>query len=359
MSNAYRTYDVFTPGEEPFTGNPLALFLDATNFSESLMLKIAQEFNLSETCFIKHVDNLHQDEPSDGLAQNPRALQRRLSQPGFGTSVIPPPEYALHIFTTRGELPFAGMLSLLSTQTPLEWFSEILRKLCCTIGHPVIGAAHYLGDAGLLGKLKDGDVRRLLVAAGVVDLRYRLKKNGRVDTVELAAPAPPQFEEAGIPLSTIAAMVSLAEHDVIMTDALRPMFVSCGSPYLLIPVAGAEALSRVCPDNALRERAVSGVCMYSTRVVHHAGIGWLWRWCGSDRSASTCLNCRAADVPAHQHGVYLCQAVLLCPAGRWRHRGADVPRPRCRACRGPGDRGGGVVPGGVSDAARLRARGRA
>jgi predicted PhzF superfamily epimerase YddE/YHI9 len=111
MSNAYRTYDVFTPGEEPFTGNPLALFLDATNFSESLMSKIAQEFNLSETCFIKPVaHNLHEDEPSDGLPHNPKTLQRRLSQPGFGTSVIPPPEYALRIFTTRGELPFAGML---------------------------------------------------------------------------------------------------------------------------------------------------------------------------------------------------------------------------------------------------------
>lgn len=54
MSGSYRTYDVFT--DTPFSGNQLALFPDAEGFSEDLMQKIAKEFNLSETCFVKPLD---------------------------------------------------------------------------------------------------------------------------------------------------------------------------------------------------------------------------------------------------------------------------------------------------------------
>lgn len=46
----YEQWDVFT--QTRLTGNPLAVFLDATGFSDAQMLAIARETNLSETTFI-------------------------------------------------------------------------------------------------------------------------------------------------------------------------------------------------------------------------------------------------------------------------------------------------------------------
>ncbi len=42
--------DVFT--EEPFAGNPLAVFPEAKGLTDDEMMKIAREMNLSETVFV-------------------------------------------------------------------------------------------------------------------------------------------------------------------------------------------------------------------------------------------------------------------------------------------------------------------
>lgn len=83
----YEIVDVFT--EVPFTGNPLAVVLDAESLSTDQMQMLAGEFNLSETAF-----------PLPSTAA----------------------DYRLRIFTPRAELPFAG--------------------------HPSIGAAHTLARLG-------------------------------------------------------------------------------------------------------------------------------------------------------------------------------------------------------------------
>lgn len=46
----YEQWDVFT--QTRLTGNPLAVFLDATGFTDAQMLAIARETNLSETTFV-------------------------------------------------------------------------------------------------------------------------------------------------------------------------------------------------------------------------------------------------------------------------------------------------------------------
>ena len=46
----YRIVDVFTT--EPLAGNPLAVFMDASQVDERLMQKIAREMNLAETTFV-------------------------------------------------------------------------------------------------------------------------------------------------------------------------------------------------------------------------------------------------------------------------------------------------------------------
>jgi len=67
--------DVFA--EEKFSGNQLAVFRSAGDFSSDLMQRIAKEMNFSETTFVMS------DEPRDG---------------GFD----------VRIFTPETELPFAG-----------------------------------------------------------------------------------------------------------------------------------------------------------------------------------------------------------------------------------------------------------
>ena len=46
----YLTFDVFT--DRPFGGNQLAVIPDATGLDESLLQRIAAEFNYSETTFL-------------------------------------------------------------------------------------------------------------------------------------------------------------------------------------------------------------------------------------------------------------------------------------------------------------------
>lgn len=71
---AMEVWDVFT--DRPLTGNPLAVFFDASRLTEAQMRALARETNLSETTFILGHD----------------------SQRG----------YAVRIFTPVEELPFAG-----------------------------------------------------------------------------------------------------------------------------------------------------------------------------------------------------------------------------------------------------------
>ncbi len=75
MQRRYFTLDVFT--NQPFTGNPLAVVLEADGLDAVRMRAIAGEFNLSETVFVLP----------------PRRPQHRA---------------ACRIFTPKRELPFAG-----------------------------------------------------------------------------------------------------------------------------------------------------------------------------------------------------------------------------------------------------------
>jgi len=49
---SYRILNVFTDGDNPFSGNPLCVFEDAAGLSENDMQDLARQLNLSETTFI-------------------------------------------------------------------------------------------------------------------------------------------------------------------------------------------------------------------------------------------------------------------------------------------------------------------
>lgn len=83
----FKQVDVFSP--EPLMGNPLAVVLGADDFSDERMATFARWTNLSETTFV---------------------LQPR----------HPDADYRVRIFTTLGELPFAGHPTLGSCHAWLE-----------------------------------------------------------------------------------------------------------------------------------------------------------------------------------------------------------------------------------------------
>lgn len=82
MKHTFYQVDVFcTAAHSPFTGNPVAVVLDAQSLSTEQMQTFARWTNLSETTFVTY-------------------------------EAARPQEYTVRIFTPGGELPFAGHPSL-------------------------------------------------------------------------------------------------------------------------------------------------------------------------------------------------------------------------------------------------------
>jgi trans-2,3-dihydro-3-hydroxyanthranilate isomerase len=127
QSLPYAVIDVFT--DKPFSGNPLAVVLDAEGLSTEQMQQIAGEFNLSETAFpLRPTD----DERSEGA------------------------DYTLRIFTPDVELPFAGHPSVGSAW----WLAQL--------GRIERGVVHQRCGAGLLPIDVDEQSARLTGGAASV-----------------------------------------------------------------------------------------------------------------------------------------------------------------------------------------------
>jgi trans-2,3-dihydro-3-hydroxyanthranilate isomerase len=80
--------DVFT--NQPFAGNPLAVFPEAEGLTDEQMMKIAREMNLSETVFV-----LRPEQTADSKQQTAGSDQQSVLR-------------RLRIFTPIREIPFAG-----------------------------------------------------------------------------------------------------------------------------------------------------------------------------------------------------------------------------------------------------------
>src|SRR6266481_5706684 len=131
MRLQFETVDVFT--SDQFSGNPLAVVLNAEVLSTEQMQSIAAEFNLAETtCVLPHKDSAHSAE--------------------------------VRIFTPRAEMPFAG--------------------------HPNIGTAFVLARAGIsYGRPVDGDSVIFEEKAGLVPIEI-LRDGATVVGARLASPQP-------------------------------------------------------------------------------------------------------------------------------------------------------------------------
>jgi trans-2,3-dihydro-3-hydroxyanthranilate isomerase len=183
MRHRFLTADVFT--DQIFGGNQLAVFPDGRGLETGQMQRTAREFNFSETVFV-----LPPDSPTH---------TRRL-----------------RIFTPQEEIPFAG--------------------------HPTIGTAFVLASIGDL-RLEEEWTRIVFEeGAGPVPVRIRAP-GGRPVFSQLVAPRPPEFGPPPPARADLAAMLSLDPVD-LLDEPQGPQGVSCGLPFLLIPLVNRDAVQR-------------------------------------------------------------------------------------------------------------------
>jgi trans-2,3-dihydro-3-hydroxyanthranilate isomerase len=203
----YLTADVFT--DRAFGGNQLAVFPDASSIPEALLQSIAREFNYSETTFVFP--------PTDG-----RHTRR------------------LRIFTPATEMPFAG--------------------------HPTLGAAHVLAATGELALT--GEETRFVFEeqAGLISVVIRALP-GAALFQQLSAPRLPEIGPPPPPRDRVAEALSL-EADALRDGAWAPQAVSCGFPFLFVPLRDRAAVARARVrldvwDTVLKDQWASALFVFS------------------------------------------------------------------------------------------------
>jgi trans-2,3-dihydro-3-hydroxyanthranilate isomerase len=179
----YLTADVFT--DVPFGGNQLAIFPDARGIPEHRLLDVTREFNYAETTFVFP--------PSD-----PRWTRR------------------VRIFTPGGEVPFAG--------------------------HPTVGTAHALAETGEIALTGETTHIVLEEKVGPVPVAIRAR-NGTPVFAQLSVAKLPEVLAPPPPREALAASLSL-DVDELLGDAWAPQTVSCGLPFLFVPLRDRSAVAR-------------------------------------------------------------------------------------------------------------------
>ena len=188
MPYAFHTADVFT--DRLYGGNPLAVVPDARGLSDEQMQAIAHEFNYSETVF-----------------------------------VFPPKQSAntrsVRIFTPGAELPFAG--------------------------HPTVGCAFVLAAIGDIPL--NGDETRIVLEEGVGPIPVLIRaRDGKPIFSQLTAAKLPEINDPPPPPETLCEILSLEPSHIVADDMIEPEAVSCGVPFLFIPIKKPEMLSWVKVD---------------------------------------------------------------------------------------------------------------
>jgi len=199
MAYRFLTADVFT--SEMFGGNQLAVLPDARGLSTDQMQAIAREFNYAETTFV-----LPPEQPERGHTRRVR------------------------IFTPGAEIPFAG--------------------------HPTVGTAFALAAVGEIAL--EGDTTRVVFEEGVGPVPVVIRAEGGRPTFSQLSVA--QLPEVGPPppdLGTLAEILSLREEDFVGGDYM-PQGVSCGLPFLFVPVKNRDAVRRARVRLDPWERALKG-----------------------------------------------------------------------------------------------------
>ncbi len=185
----------------PFEGNQLAVFLEPAGLDAAMMQRITREMNFSECTFI--------------------------FPPERGGDV------KMRIFTPGEELPMAG--------------------------HPTIGTTFALAAEGVIARGRTDWVFELGVGPTPVSLEWK------GDTLSFAwmTQLRPTFGGAVADRQSLATAIGLREAD--LAGKLPVQVVSCGVPFLFVPLRSrravdavtvdSKALARCCRDAGIDERA--------------------------------------------------------------------------------------------------------
>ena len=185
MGYRYLTADVFT--KVAFGGNQLAVLPDARGLTDAQMFNIAREFNYSETVFVFP--------PEAGGTRK------------------------LRIYTPGGEVPFAG--------------------------HPTVGAAHVLASIGEIPLT--GAETRIVFEEGVGPVPVTiLADNGEPVFTQLSVSKLPEVGPQPPTRTTLAEILSLEATDIV-GGSTPPQALSCGLPFLIVPLKNRDAVSRARP----------------------------------------------------------------------------------------------------------------
>lgn len=192
----FKQVDVFTA--VPFKGNPLAVVFDADDLDDTQMQTIARWTNLSETTFLV--------KPTEPAA-----------------------DYRVRIFTTHGELPFAG--------------------------HPTLGTAHALRESGYPPKVPGKLIQQC--GAGLVELSEQ-------EGGEWAFAAPPA-RVTPLPTDLYATLSEALQSDAIDFSA-APCGIDNGAPWLVVRVNTAAACLAIQADAVALARVVNAVGAHGVAV---------------------------------------------------------------------------------------------
>lgn len=179
---AYKVVDAFSA--KAFMGNPVAVILDAEGLTDTEMQTIARWTNLSETTFLLPASH-------------------------------PDADYRLRIFTPRSELPFAG--------------------------HPTLGSAHAILEAGLHAA-RDG-VLVQECTAGLI--RIAVNGSGPDRTLTLSMP---EAKITPLPAEEVEALESILGAKVSKSEP--PAAVDVGPVWIVAKLDDAQAVLEVEPDFA-------------------------------------------------------------------------------------------------------------
>jgi trans-2,3-dihydro-3-hydroxyanthranilate isomerase len=177
--------------EHRFEGNQLAVFPDGRGLDTKTMQTIAREINFSETTFVLPPE------------QN-------------GTDV------RMRIFTPGAELPMAG--------------------------HPTIGSTFALGHLGVIAKDRNDFVFGLGVGPTRVEMTWQ---HGSLDFAWMDQ-RPPESREPVVSVDDVTKAVGVRRTAV--APGLPIEEITCGLPYLCLPLASRAAVDSAEPDiTALRQ----------------------------------------------------------------------------------------------------------
>jgi trans-2,3-dihydro-3-hydroxyanthranilate isomerase len=190
---SYLHLDVFT--DQPFQGNQLAVFSDGRGLDTTTMQAIAREMNFSESTFI-------------------------LPKERDDTDV------RMRIFTPGVELPMAG--------------------------HPTIGSTFALAHLGVIPTASD----HFVFGLGVGPTRVELIRAGNELKFAWMDQRPPQYKKPAASDADVLRAVG-ADPAAFQRTGLPIEEISCGVPFLYLPLASRADVDAAEPDMAALRRLKS------------------------------------------------------------------------------------------------------